>query len=157
MIYAVIVVSIALAGQFALHGNGNGQAQASAAGRSVSFLADKSFSERRHMAQDISFHPEKILQVTGADIQSVLREPELIRRDGPTTIWQYRTDACVLDIYFSGKDPLVSGVAHYEMRARGKGGQAAGKASPDCPRSLVRSGSRAQMIGVSALYKAMTR
>jgi hypothetical protein len=57
----------------------------------------------RGLAKDISLHPEKMLSVRGQDIKSILREPELIRHESPTTIWQYRTDACVLDVYFAGE------------------------------------------------------
>jgi len=34
-----------------------------------------------------------------AALSTVLGEPELIRREAPAEIWQYRNDNCVLDVF----------------------------------------------------------
>jgi hypothetical protein len=76
--------------------------------------------ERRHYAQALSGlvtdRPDKILQLVGQDLLIVFRDPDLRRADGGSSMWQYRTEACVLDIYFTGGDE--SAVSHYEIRPR---------------------------------------
>lgn len=60
--------------------------------------------------------PETVYQLIGHDFLVMFREPDLKRHDGSTSIWQYRTDSCVLDVFFNGQDngPAV----HYEIRQR---------------------------------------
>lgn len=36
-----------------------------------------------------------------------LAVPALRRRDGAAQVWQYRTDSCVLDVFFGAKDTVV--------------------------------------------------
>lgn len=128
--------------------DGGGTAQAS-----LGAMGEVRAENRKGLARDISLHPEHILTIRGQDIKTVLREPELIRIEAPTTIWQYRTDACVLDVYFAGdKDPLLSPVAHYEIRARAKDVSDAAIAET-CVRDLARKSGRPRMVDVSALYK----
>lgn len=47
-------------------------------------------------------------------IRLVLAEPDLLRRDGKTRSWQYRTDACVLDVFMTDDSGRI---AHYEFRS----------------------------------------
>ena len=133
-----------------MDGDGTAQASLGAMGEAGSNV---NYAGRRTLVRDISLHPAKLLTVRGQDVKAALREPELVRHEAPTTIWQYRTDACVLDIYFSGNsDPLLLPVTHYEIRARTKGG------SDDdmqaiCVSELARKSGRPRMVDVSALYK----
>lgn len=128
--------------------DGGGVAEAS-----LGMMGEVRHESRKGLAREISLHPEKMLTVRGQDIKYVLREPELIRHETPTTIWQYRTDSCVLDIYFSGEsDALMLPVAHYEMRARAKGVSDADVAE-SCVRELSRKSGRPRMVDVSRLYK----
>ncbi len=145
IVFVVVAMSV-IAHRAIVRVDGGGAAQAALAAASGIRTGDI-----KKLVRDISANPERLLSAKGMDIKMALREPELVRQDLPTTIWQYRTEACVLDVYFTGKaDPLLSPVAHYEIRARGNslaGNEAA------CVRSLTRKASRPQMIDVSALYK----
>lgn len=138
--------------RFITHIDGDGTAQASLGAMGAPFGEARQAS-RKSLAKDISLHPEKMLSVRGQDIKSILREPELIRHESPTTIWQYRTDACVLDVYFAGEtDALLLPVAHYEIRARGKDASDA-EIQETCVRELSRKSGRPRMVDVSRLYK----
>ena len=128
--------------------DGGGVAEAS-----LGIMGEVRDESRKSLAREISLHPEKMLTVRGQDIKYVLREPELVRVEAPTTIWQYRTDSCVLDIYFAGEtDALMLPVAHYEMRARAKGVSDEDVAA-SCVRELSRKSGRPRMVDVSRLYK----
>lgn len=146
------VITSAAVHRFITRIDGDGTAQASLGVMGAPFGEARNAS-RKGLAKDISLHPEKMLSVRGQDIKSVLREPELIRIEAPTTIWQYRTDACVLDIYFAGEtDALLLPVAHYEIRARAKGVSDA-DIQGTCVRELSRKSGRPRMVDVSRLYK----
>lgn len=53
---------------------------------------------------------------------SVIGRPDFVRRDGPAQIWQYRSRACILDLFVYGKRTEQQ-IAHSELR-----GSAVGKA-----------------------------
>ncbi len=136
-----------------LDGDGTAQASLGAMGTMGGAPGTMRAASRKALAKEISFQPGHLLSIRGQDVKMVLREPELVRHESPTTIWQYRTDACVLDIYFAGDaDPLLAPVAHYEIRARGKD---AGDADiqKTCVRELARKSSGPRMVDVSTLYK----
>lgn len=63
---------------------------------------------------------DPVLGVRGGDVLAVLAEPEMIRADLPTVVWQYRNGRCVLDLYFTASSGNVenSPVVHYETRIR---------------------------------------
>jgi hypothetical protein len=115
----------------------HGQAVA-AAGNYVAVINDTP-AQRTFLAKKFNASADNLLSAMGRDVQSVLREPELVRQDRPTVIWQYRSDSCVLDIYFAteDEDPLFAPVVHYEIRSR-----EAEKMTEDqeksCLRSLIR-------------------
>ena len=48
--------------------------------------------------------PENLKQLLASDLEKMFDKPELKRREGNVTVWQYRSDACVLDVYFKGDD-----------------------------------------------------
>ncbi|HAA92191.1 MAG TPA: hypothetical protein DCE33_07075 [Rhodospirillaceae bacterium] len=52
----------------------------------------------------------------------VIGRPDFVRRDGPAQIWQYRSSACILDLFVYGKQSEQK-IAHSELR-----GSAVGKA-----------------------------
>lgn len=110
-------------------------------------------SEKRALSRSISYNPEHILKMTGQDIRAALHEPGLIRREAPTIIWQYRSEACVLDIYFSTpqQDAGLATVVHYELRGRGQDGAEAGKT---CVKDIIDAQNGPQMVDVSAFYKS---
>jgi hypothetical protein len=43
--------------------------------------------------------PDALIGREAAEIRRALGPPQLVRRDAPAEIWQYRTQACVLDLF----------------------------------------------------------
>jgi hypothetical protein len=150
IVCAVMATAIVHRAITRMDGDGTAQAAFSAMGAPVGEMRTEN---RKSLAKDISLHPDRLMNIRGQDVKTVLREPELVRAESPTTIWQYRTDSCVLDIYFTGNaDPLLSPVSFYEIRARGKNASDA-DVSATCVRELARKSGRPRMVDVSTLYK----
>ena len=55
-------------------------------------------------------------------VESLMETPELIRVDGPVSVWQYRTSACVFDLYMSTNTAdagqSAGNVLYSEVRSR---------------------------------------
>jgi|GEM_PF-1717009 len=73
----------------------------------------------RNLSARLRNDRDELLGLTIDDVKSALSRPQLMRRDGPIEIWQYRTANCVLDLYFDTRGDAAT-VAHYELRAREK-------------------------------------
>lgn len=43
--------------------------------------------------------PTSVLGLGPRDLEKLLGAPKLVRRDAPAEIWQYRSEACVLDVF----------------------------------------------------------
>lgn len=102
---------------------------------------------------------DHILELKGHDIAQLFDAPELVRRDLPTTIWQYRNDACVMDVYFTvgqSGDVARSDVVHYELRGRDTRAEKPLDVS-SCVGDLLPSVSMMSLINVDAIYKAPNR
>ncbi|MGP1394623.1 MAG: hypothetical protein ACTS3R_03840 [Inquilinaceae bacterium] len=68
---------------------------------------------------------------------ALLGQPELRRREGAGELWQYRTAACVVDLFlYDGADGLT--VTHAESRSR----HTLGADAPDCLASVVAGAAR---------------
>jgi hypothetical protein len=137
---------------------GDGQAYAASASLSGSLMRDQgglSNAHKRELRQKMSASSNNILDLSGQEILSVFSQPELIRTDAPTTIWQYRTASCVLDIYYTTRDQtaLRAPVVHYEIRAREKG-VADEAVKETCVRDLVRVNAGVNLVNINAVYKA---
>ncbi|MGB0719376.1 MAG: hypothetical protein ACPGRX_02825 [Bdellovibrionales bacterium] len=102
--------------------------------------------------------PDALLGVSADDIRHVLHDPEMVRQDLPTVVWQYRSAACVLDLYFTSAfaDIAEAPVMHYEVRTRDAKGVAE-VADQDCLRDLVRSHNVVSFLDISAFYKSAVR
>lgn len=90
----------------------------------------------RAVQSGVAREPDLLTSLKGEDIRLILAAPEMERVDGPTTVWQYRTASCVLDVYFTVPDTNAvddASVTHYEVRGRelGQGADATG-----CMKSL---------------------
>lgn len=79
-------------------------------------------NERGNLRHFVHSNPDNFLRLKGRDIAFAMSTPELVRYEFPSVVWQYRTGACVLDVYFASMDEDVSNapVIHYEIRAREK-------------------------------------
>lgn len=73
--------------------------------------------------QDKTFeNPQNLYQLSGRDVSLMLAKPDLERHDYPSVVWQYRTQSCVLDVYYTegqGSDLAQTQVQHFEIRPRG--------------------------------------
>ena len=121
--------------------------------------ADMSLRERMAFVKSISYHPDRMLKVTGRDIHTLLLEPELIRQDKPTIIWQYRNSRCVLDVFFKSQDgdAMKADVVHYEARARDKKLEnmtLTPVQQQECVRFLINEKQRPRMVDVGHILKA---
>jgi len=63
----------------------------------------------------IDDNPERFLAATPATLVAELGEPRLRRRESPAEVWQYRSQACVLD-FFLYQDAQTFKVVHIEAR-----------------------------------------
>ena len=95
------------------------------------------------------------MTLSAMDVRAVLNQPELIRRDLPTVVWQYRNQDCVLDVYFTTASPKAdkAPVAHYEVRARRKD-VADEDVQNICIQNLIRERAGQNFVNLDALYKA---
>ncbi|MCB9978463.1 MAG: hypothetical protein H6862_02500 [Rhodospirillales bacterium] len=67
--------------------------------------------------------PESLTKLIGLDVALLIGPPHFSRRDGTHVVWQYKTSACILDIYIDTlnaqqHDPKAGPVVYYETRAR---------------------------------------
>lgn len=69
--------------------------------------------------------PDQLLGMTPDSVDTLLGAPALVRRDGDAEVWQYRSDICVLDLFFYGS---VKQVEHVDLRDRGDGSPVAVRA-----------------------------
>jgi hypothetical protein len=65
--------------------------------------------------------PVKLLGLSNIEITKLLGVPHFQRIDDPGALWQYRTQRCILNIFFHAKDALYL-VTHTELNARGNQG-----------------------------------
>ncbi|MEO9900043.1 hypothetical protein [Nisaea sp.] len=74
-------------------------------------------SKRAPAFSDEERDPKRLLDLGQHDLSSILGKPAFVRRDMSAVVWQYRTDACVLDLflYEHGRDLAVT---YYEFRPR---------------------------------------
>jgi ABC-type Fe3+-hydroxamate transport system substrate-binding protein len=47
---------------------------------------------------EVDDDPERLIGLGPAGLNALLGQPELIRREAPAQIWQYRADGCVFDV-----------------------------------------------------------
>lgn len=74
------------------------------------------------LSELITKNPQHLLRLTDEDIQLLFGDPDLRRADGPVAVWQYRSEACVLDVYIRDGRRAVD----FEVRPRDR-------AAPDVP------------------------
>ena len=66
--------------------------------------------------------PEALLGQSTDAVAAELGAPEIRRREPPVEVWQYRSDACVFDVYFDSPDGRTTPVVvYYEARSRNAG------------------------------------
>jgi hypothetical protein len=60
--------------------------------------------------------PDQLLGMTSETLGEILGKPTIVRRDGGAEVWQYRSEACVLDLFLYGG---MKQVEHVDLRDRG--------------------------------------
>jgi hypothetical protein len=60
--------------------------------------------------------PPKVLGLKPHDVQELLGMPKLVRRDDPAEVWQYRSGACVLDVFLYPEETGAQQVRYLEAR-----------------------------------------
>ncbi|TQV79881.1 hypothetical protein [Denitrobaculum tricleocarpae] len=53
---------------------------------------------------DVDDNPEQLLTMTRDDLNGLLGQPDLVRRENPAEIWQYRGKNCVLDLFLYNEE-----------------------------------------------------
>ena len=154
--FCVLSIAVFIAYQ-SLYGSKSSQAYASlsAEGAGQTLLNYKP-ARKRILRSRLRRDADAMLDLTGHDIAQIFDAPELVRRDVPTTIWQYRNDACVLDVYFTvGESGEVSrsDVVHYEIRERDSRSTKALDIS-SCISNLLSNDTMISLIDVNAALKA---
>lgn len=69
----------------------------------------------------VAENPDMLLRMNARELQFMLAAPDLDRRDFPSIAWQYRSQSCVLDVFYTapGEDALQEAqVQYYEIRSR---------------------------------------
>ena len=61
--------------------------------------------------------PGQLNGLDGHRVADLLGPASFVRRDGPAEVWQYRLEACVLDVYLY-RDAGALTVAHVDLRKR---------------------------------------
>ncbi len=120
---------------------------------------DYSSTQKRYIQRALLARHDNLYKMDGASLRAVLENPGLVRADLPTVVWQYRNEACVLDVYFKVKNEQdkadLEPVAYYEMRSR-----RIDEAHVDeqaCLASLMPPANAPRMLGVNSIYKSYIR
>lgn len=136
------------------------RAQATAAALNSGVDGKKLFTQlqKRYMQKALIARADNLVKMHGATVMAALGEASLVRADLPTVIWQYRSESCVLDIYFKADDAdvVLAPVIHYEMRSRLETGADAHNINDEkrCIRSLVPANGMARFLNVNTFYKS---
>ncbi len=113
-------------------------------------------TQTRYIQRALGARHDNLFKLRAAAVRTALGEPELIRADMPTIVWQYRSNSCVLDVYYKADDDDVNyaPVVYYEVRSRQTGAETVQPAEQDCLNSILPSVNTPYMISVGAFYKS---
>ena len=113
-------------------------------------------TQTRYIQRALGARHDNLYKLRAAAVRTAFGEPELVRADIPTVVWQYRSSSCVLDVYFKTDDTKgdYAPVVHYEVRSRQTGANAVQPAEQDCLNSILPSVNTPDMLSVSAFYKS---
>ncbi len=75
--------------------------------------------------------------LSGDGVTALLGPPDYRRRDKPAEIWQYRNDACVLDLFLYSANGAPARVNHMDFRRLGIDRDKAGLSNGECFRGFV--------------------
>jgi hypothetical protein len=75
-------------------------------------------------APEIDDDPAQLLEMSRDDLNGLLGQPSLVRRESPAEIWQYRGKDCILDVFLYADGDSKDGpykVVYSEARDRNAG------------------------------------
>jgi len=67
----------------------------------------------------IASAPDSLQLLTAREIGYLFGKPAFVRNDAQARVWQYRSDACIVDFYLYGKSVEDSAVAYVDARPEG--------------------------------------
>lgn len=86
-------------------------------------LNDMTDLERTQYARNltllVSDSPKYFHHLMDQELRLMFSDPAMVRRDGTNFVWQYKSDVCVVDLYFSGNESS-NVVSYYEIRQNRK-------------------------------------
>lgn len=90
---------------------------------------------------EIDSDPSRLFGMAEEDLRRLLGVPQFVRIDGPTRLWRYRAEACLLDLFLYPDETAESPfrVFHFEARGADNGAEPAGS----CLEVLLRARPRA--------------
>ena len=83
--------------------------------------------------------PGAVMGLSAAAVTALLGPPDYRRRDKPAEIWQYRNDACVLDLFLYSVAGASARVNHMDFRRLGTDRNKAGLSDRECFQGFLRS------------------
>ncbi len=88
----------------------------------------------------VAKNPDQLASLRQQDVELIFSKPHFVRNDGVTQVWQYRTESCVVDIYWQGSN-VQNKAKFVEFRDRQLNGEMeANKSAPwHCVQSLVQN------------------
>ena len=60
-------------------------------------------------------NPRRLLRMSPQDLSVLLGKPQFVRREAEARVWQYRSEACVLDVFLYHVEATHE-VTHFEFR-----------------------------------------
>lgn len=98
-------------------GAGGKPAETAAAGPS---MPPQEAMPAKEAALDIG--PDRVLGLDGQAVETLLGEPDFVRRENPMELWRYRHEGCAVALFFYAEEPGGRGplrVRHIEAWAPG--------------------------------------
>lgn len=80
--------------------------------------------------------PEDVLGLAADALEKLLGRPELVRRDAPAEVWQYRSNSCVVDLYLYPENAAYR-VAFIEARDPSAASMAADRCFDSLPKPSI--------------------
>jgi|GEM_PF-6199018 len=117
-----------------------------ASGGDYKIMMESSAAQTRKLRHNISADIKALHEASGEDVRILFGKPHLVMSDLPTTIWQYRSEGCALNVYFlhSNGDVLNVPVAHYDIQPRGEAMK-----TDNCARDIMKVKSGTGFMNVS--------
>ncbi len=115
------------------------------------------------LQENVADNPSFLKGLSDEKIALILAQPELKRTDSPTEIWQYRSEDCIIDIYFvqkSGRTDASIQPEFIEFRQRAEITSPAVKDKVDglhCMNSLYEYRRADIEAGFQSLYASLSR